>query len=159
MLINSIEENIIQNHPHCGKVKEFNVDNIYSSINVIQENNLPKYIFSVYTYEQLKAVVDNGFKNIMVDLFTRDTLNLHKIKELYLDLNIYLKAPNIIKSEFDYVEEIIEDNIHNIKGIVTANLGIVNKFNNRTKIIGDYKLNIFNSFAGDFIRNLLKEVV
>ncbi|HIG0362125.1 U32 family peptidase [Clostridium sporogenes] len=156
MLINSIEENIIQNHPHCGKVKEFNVDNIYSSINVIQENNLPKYIFSVYTYEQLKAVVDNGFKNIMVDLFTRDTLNLHKIKELYLDLNIYLKAPNIIKSEFDYVEEIIEDNIHNIKGIVTANLGIVNKFNNRTKIIGDYKLNIFNSFAGDFYKEFIK---
>ncbi len=115
------------------------MDNIYSNINGIKENGLPKYIFSIYTYQQLRAVVDNGFKNIIVDLFTRNPLNLHKIKGLYQDLNIYLKAPNIIKSEFDYVEKIIEDNLHNIKGIVTANLGIVNKFNNRTEIIGDYK--------------------
>ncbi|OPD20024.1 peptidase U32 [Clostridium botulinum] len=156
ILINSIEEKIIQNNPHCGKVKEFNVDNIYSNINGIKRNNLQKYIFSIYTYEQLKAVVDNGFKNIIVDLFTKNPLNLHKIKGLYQDLNIYLKAPNIIKSEFHYVEKIIEENLHNIKGIVTANLGIVNKFNNRTEIIGDYKLNIFNSFAGDFYKDFIK---
>ncbi|AJE13030.1 U32 family peptidase [Clostridium botulinum] len=156
ILINSIEEKIIQNNPHCGKEKEFNVDNIYSNINRIKENDLPKYIFSIYTDEQLKAVVDNGFKNIIVDLFTRNPLNLHKIKGLYQDLNIYLKAPNIIKSEFHYVEKIIEENLHNIKGIVTANLGIVNKFNNRTEIIGDYKLNIFNSFAGDFYKDFIK---
>ncbi|MBY6953201.1 DUF3656 domain-containing U32 family peptidase [Clostridium botulinum] len=156
ILINSIEEKIIQNNPHCGKIKRVNVDNIYSNINGIKENDLPKYIFSIYTYEQLKAVADNGFKNIIVDLFTRNPLNLHKIKGLYQDLNIYLKAPNIIKSEFDYVEKIIEENLYNIKGIVTANLGIVNKFNNRTKIIGDYKLNIFNSFAGDFYKDFIK---
>ncbi|MHB9929008.1 DUF3656 domain-containing U32 family peptidase [Clostridium botulinum] len=156
ILINSIEEKIIQNNPHRGKIKRVNVDNIYSNINGIKENDLPKYIFSIYTYEQLKAVADNGFKNIIVDLFTRNPLNLHKIKGLYQDLNIYLKAPNIIKSEFDYVEKIIEENLYNIKGIVTANLGIVNKFNNRTKIIGDYKLNIFNSFAGDFYKDFIK---
>lgn len=156
ILINSIEEKIIQNNPHCGKIKRVNVDNIYSNINGIKENDLPKYIFSIYTYEQLKAVADNGFKNIIVDLFTRNPLNLHKIKGVHQDLNIYLKAPNIIKSEFDYVEKIIEDNLHNIKGIVTANLGIVNKFNNRTEIIGDYKLNIFNSFAGDFYKDFIK---
>ncbi|HCL4448235.1 TPA: U32 family peptidase [Clostridium botulinum] len=156
ILINSIEEKIIQNNPYCGKIKRVNVDNIYSNINGIKENDLPKYIFSIYTYEQLKAVADNGFKNIIVDLFTRNPLNLHKIKGLYQDLNIYLKAPNIIKSEFDYVEKIIAENLYNIKGIVTANLGIVNKFNNRTKIIGDYKLNIFNSFAGDFYKDFIK---
>ncbi len=97
MLINSIEENIIQNNPHCGKIKGGSVDNIYSSINEIKENNLPQHIFSVYTYEQLKAVVDNGFRNVIIDLFTRVPLNIQKIKESYEALNIYLKVPNINK--------------------------------------------------------------
>ncbi|EJP6473284.1 U32 family peptidase [Clostridium botulinum] len=156
MFIKSIEENIIQNNSQCGKIKGNNVDNIYDNINRIKEDNLPEYMFSVYTYEQLKAVVDGGFRNIIVDLFTRNPLNLNKIKELYKDLNIYLKVPNIIKSEFSYVENIIEDSLYRIKGIVTANLGIINKFNNKTEIIGDYKLNIFNSFAGDFYKEFIK---
>ncbi|WP_409068951.1 DUF3656 domain-containing protein [Clostridium sp. FAM 1755] len=156
MFIKSIEEKIIQNNSQCGKIKENNVDNIYDNINRIKEDNSPEYMFSVYTYEQLKAVVDCGFRNIIVDLFIRNALNLNKIKELYKDLNIYLKVPNIIKSEFSYVENIIEDNLYRIKGIVTANLGIINKFNNKTEIIGDYKLNIFNSFAGDFYKEFIK---
>ncbi len=143
------------NNPQCGKIEEVNVDNIYDNVNVIKEENLPKYMFLVYTYEQLKAVVYSGFKNIIVDLFTRNPLNLKKIKETYRGLNIYLKIPNIIKSEFSYVENTIEDNLYRIKGIVTANLGIINKFNNKTEIIGDYKLNIFNSFAGDFYKDFI----
>jgi len=52
-------------------------------------------------------------------------------------------VPNIIKSEFNLVTEAIEKNISKIKGLITANLGIINVFKNRLNIIGDYKLNSF----------------
>jgi len=71
------------------------------------------------------------------------------------DVNIYLKVPNIIKSEFESVCEFIENNLGSIKGIITANLGIINRFNKRISIIGDYKLNVFNSYAGDFYKDFL----
>ncbi|EJO5349527.1 U32 family peptidase [Clostridium botulinum] len=156
MLVNSIEEKILQNYTHCGQIKEVYVDNIYNNTNKRKEDDLSIYIFSVYTYDQLKAVVDHGFRNVIIDLFTRKPLRLDKINKQYPDLNVYLKVPNIIKSEFTQVEKMIEENLQNIKGIVTANLGIVNKFNNKTEIIGDYKLNIFNSFAGDFYKEFIK---
>ncbi|WP_251860940.1 U32 family peptidase [Clostridium sp. Marseille-Q2269] len=156
ILINSIEEKILQKCPYCRKINAVNVDNIYRNINKIRDNKLPNYIFSVYTYEQLQAIVDNGFNNIIIDLFMSQSLSLDKIYAQYENLNIHLKAPNIIKSEFNYVEKIIKDNLHKIKGIVTSNLGIISKFNDRTDIIGDYKLNIFNSFAGDFYNKFIK---
>lgn len=45
-----------------------------------------------------------------------------------------------------------------IKGIVTSNLGIINKFNSNLSIIGDYKLNIFNSYSVLFYEKFLNEV-
>jgi len=64
--------------------------------------------------------------------------------------NLYMIVPNIIKSEFNLVTEAIEKNISKIKGLITANLGIINVFKNRLNIIGDYKLNILNSESYDF---------
>ena len=92
-----------------------------------------------------------GFNNIAINPFMRGfTMDLN-IK----DVNTYIKVPNIIKGEFESVCEFIENNLGNIKGIITANLGIISRFNKKTIVIGDYKLNIFNSYAGDFYKDFL----
>lgn len=59
-------------------------------------------------------------------------------------------TPEIIKTEFQNVVNLIEELKDNIKGIITANAGIINLYKDKLTLIGDYKLNIFNSKALDF---------
>ena len=68
---------------------------------------------------------------------------------------VFLKLPSVIKSEFEYVCKAIEENLENIEGIITSNLGIISKFKYKVQIIGDYKLNIFNRYALDFYKNFV----
>ncbi len=89
---------------------------------------------------------------IAVDLFTKNCDI--KIKDIKYN-KLYVKVPNIIKGEFSKICDIIEENLVSIQGIVTANLGIVNKFKERTKILGDYKLNIFNHESYNFYSNFM----
>jgi len=116
-----------------------------------QDNIIPETLIYVSNDQQLRAVLEMGFDNIVINPFMREcNINFNKY-----DVNIYLKVPNIIKSEFESVCEFIENNLSKLKGIVTANLGIINRFNKRISIIGDYKLNVFNSYAGDFYKDVL----
>ncbi len=112
-----------------------------------------KYLICVKTLEQLKSVLSFIDENpdidpaIGVDLFKKGGgFNLEEVDYE----NLYMIVPNIIKSEFNLVTEAIEKNISKIKGLITANLGIINVFKNRLNIIGDYKLNILNSESYDF---------
>ncbi len=112
-----------------------------------------EYLICVKTLEQLKSVLSFIGENpditpaIGVDLFKKgEGLNLEGVDYE----NLYMIVPNIIKSEFNLVTEAIEKNISKIKGLITANLGIINVFKNRLNIIGDYKLNILNSESYDF---------
>ncbi|MEW8994899.1 DUF3656 domain-containing protein [Clostridium sp.] len=112
-----------------------------------------EYLICVKTMEQLKSVLKFIDENpeitpaIGVDLFKKgEALNLEEVKYE----NLYMIVPNIIKNEFNLVTEAIEKNISKIKGLITANLGIINVFKNRLNIIGDYKLNILNSESYDF---------
>lgn len=112
-----------------------------------------EYLICVKTQEQLKSVLSFIGENpditpaIGVDLFKKgESLNLEGVDYE----NLYMIVPNIIKSEFNLVTEAIEKNISKIKGLITANLGIINVFKNRLNIIGDYKLNILNSESYDF---------
>jgi putative protease len=112
-----------------------------------------EYLICVKTMEQLKSVLKFTGENpainpaIAVDLFKKgEALNLEEVDYE----NLYIIVPNIIKSEFSLVIEAIEKNISKIKGLITANLGIINVFKNRLNIIGDYKLNILNSESYDF---------
>ncbi|WP_186430963.1 DUF3656 domain-containing protein [Clostridium sp. BSD9I1] len=115
---------------------------------------VPEKMFYVTTVEQLKALKELGERDIIFNPFIRNSkLNIERL--LKEEVNIYLKAPNIIKEEFNYVEKYINDNLKNIKGIVTANLGIINKFNSIVPIIGDYKLNIFNSYSLEFFNKII----
>ena len=111
-------------------------------------------LYQCVTKEQLKALLDEGINDIAIDVFNRDkdALKINDIKELsnIEGLNLYLKIPNIIKSEFDKVINIIEKVKECIKGLVTVNVGIIRKYQNELIIIGDYKLNIINSQALNF---------
>ncbi|MGG7176177.1 DUF3656 domain-containing U32 family peptidase [Clostridium paraputrificum] len=105
------------------------------------------------TKTQLKTLIKMGIKDIGVDLYSRekDSLNIRDISELE-GVNIYLLTPEIIKSEFDAVVKMIEKSKDYIKGLITSNAGIINIYKDKMPIIGDYKLNIFNSEALNFYR-------
>ncbi|MBQ6820038.1 MAG: U32 family peptidase [Clostridium sp.] len=126
---------------------------IYSETNIDKDNNL-NILYQCITKEQLKALLDEEVKDIAIDIFNRDkdALKINDIKELskISDLNIYLKVPNIIKSEFDSITKVIDKVKEYIKGIVTVNVGIIRKYKDELIIIGDYKLNIINSEALKF---------
>ncbi len=118
-------------------------------------NEIPKYIFCVNKLEQMKAIYENGFLDVAVNIFGRKS----NIKDVNIkENNVWLKVPNIIKSEFEAVCSKIEELLPYIKGIVTSNLGILHKFKGKTTIIGDYKLNIFNSTAAAFYSDFLDGV-
>lgn len=112
-----------------------------------------EYLVCVKNQDQLKAALDFAKENpeiapaLAVDIFQKgSTINLENVSYE----NLYLVVPNIIKSEFEQVVTIVQKYLPRIKGIVTANLGIVNIFKDKTSIIGDYKLNIINSEGYQF---------
>ena len=112
-----------------------------------KENNV-EILYQCITKEQLDTLVDLGAKDIAVDIFSREE-KAATLKDIIAysnkNINIYLKTPNIIKSEFNKVVDIIEKVKDYIKGIVTSNAGLIRKYQKKLYIIGDYKLNIINS--------------
>lgn len=116
-------------------------------------------IVTCVTKSQLKTLIDLGVKNIGVDLYSRekDAITSEDIKNIK-DVNIYIHTPEIIKSEFKAVVKKIDENKPYIKGLITGNAGIINIYKDEMKIIGDYKLNIFNSEAANFYREDLNMV-
>ena len=112
-------------------------------------------LYQCITKEQLKALVEEGIDNIAVDIFNRDR-DAVKMQDLVDEanknnnINFYLKLPNIIKSEYDKVINIIEKLKGSIKGLITVNAGIIRRYQKELYIIGDYKLNIINSEALKF---------
>ncbi|AYE35566.1 DUF3656 domain-containing U32 family peptidase [Clostridium septicum] len=116
-------------------------------------------LYQCITKSQLKAIIEEGAKDISIDIFNRhkEGLRIQDLKNLAKSssVNIYLKVPNIIKSEFNKVIDIIEEVKPYIKGIVTVNVGIINKYKSDLYIIGDYKFNIINSEALKFYQNII----
>jgi putative protease len=121
------------------------------------KKHLPKAVVVASSIEHIKAFKDSGIKGVLaVDPFKRQNLlDLEDIVENYSN-NLYIRVPNIIKGEFDYIVKLIDKHINVIQGIVTSNLGIINKYKDRTQIIGDYKSNIFNSEALKFYTDILQ---
>lgn len=125
----------------------------------LKENKELSILYTCCTKEQLKALGELRVKNIGVDLSlkSKNRISLKDLEE-YKDLNLYILTPEIIKEEFDLVVEEIEKASKYIKGVITSNAGIINKFKDKLYLIGDYKLNIFNSKALEFYREDLNNV-
>lgn len=116
------------------------------------DQNSENYFIFVSTDEQFRAVYEMGFKNIIFSPFVYNRkINFENILS-YKDLNLYLKFPTIIKDfELDKIFNVFKKFEKYVKGIVTSNAGIIKHFKNLNfEIIGDSKLNIFNSMAVDF---------
>lgn len=117
------------------------------------------YLFTCTTREQLKILIDNGIENIGVDLFNKsmNSISINDISQID-GVNIYLLLPEIIKKEFNNIVDIIEGSKSDICGLITSNAGIINRYKDELTIIGDYKLNVFNSEALEFYRKDLDNV-
>ena len=126
---------------------EYEYETLKKDIN-LKENKELSILYTCCTKEQLKALGELKVKNIGVDLSlkSKDRISLKDLEE-YKDLNLYILTPEIIKEEFDLVVEEIEKASKYIKGVITSNAGIINKFKDKLYLIGDYKLNIFNSIG------------
>ena len=115
------------------------------------------YIYSCITKDQLKALMEDEFtENIALNVFysrIKGSLNkgdVKKLSESNHNKNIFLKIPEIIKQEFDFITNIIDELSPYIKGLITSNAGIIRKYKDSMFIIGDYKLNIFNNEGAEF---------
>lgn len=110
--------------------------------------DVPEQLFVVSSSQQLKAVEDLGLSTVAIDMASR-YLDRRDIFTCNIP-NIYLKLPNIARAEERSIIKYVEENMSKIKGIITANLGLINYFHDKIPCIGDYKLNVFNSEALDF---------
>ena len=135
------------------RVRPQNTDIADNKINKSFEIN--KNIYSCITSEQLKALEEMNAEVVAIDIFSREKGALKKsdIIELFNRRNkidIYLKISSIVKGEFSVVCKVIEELKPYISGIITSNIGLINKYNKDMNIIGDYKLNIMNSESLSF---------
>lgn len=139
----SIKEKLnIQNN--IGRAEQSKVNKVTADI--------PGNIVYLSTEEQLRAFIESDFRCAAINPFGElGFASLNRFK----DREILLKLPNIIKEEFESLCEAIEERLEYIDGIITSNLGLISRFKGRTPIIGDYKLNIFNSYALDFYRDFI----
>lgn len=114
--------------------------------------SLDNPIIIINTKEQLRAVQECGVNSMVIDLFMKKCdIDL---ESLDID-NLYIRVPTIVKGEFSHLCKVIEGLLPKIKGILTSNLGIIRRFKEKTLIIGDYKLNIFNSYSLKFYKDIL----
>lgn len=147
-LTDEIEKYILsKNRCRTENTKYANLD-----IGKNRELELPENMVFVSNREQLKAVLESNLNCICINPFQRNC----EIKLDDIEKKVYIMIPNIVKEEFNYICKFIQDNLHMIQGIVTSNLGIISKFGGKLNIIGDYKLNIFNSEALAFYNRLTR---
>lgn len=116
-------------------------------------------VFTCTTKEQLETLVENNVKNIAVDMFNKSRLSVG-INDLEGkdNVNLYLLLPEIIKTEFNGIINVIEKCKPHIKGLITSNAGIIKKYKDELVLIGDYKLNVYNSESLEFYRQDLNNV-
>ncbi|MGL5066678.1 MAG: DUF3656 domain-containing U32 family peptidase [Sarcina sp.] len=117
-------------------------------------------LIAKFSYKhQLQAGLDLGLKTVVIDIFgkNKDTLKRGIFNEIdFGDTAVYLDVPNIVKEEFDVVCRIIDSVGDKIEGILTGNDGIIRRYKDKYKILGGYKLNVFNADALKFYNQYLE---
>lgn len=156
-LINIVEEYAVKKYKHNYEANITLKNLIYDNQYTKQNSSL---MVLVNTFEQFKAAKESGLCSIAVNLFNRGEKAL-KLEQISGE-KIHLFVPGIIKEEYDricgIIENIIKSKDNTIEGIVTSNLGIIDRFSKDINITGDYKLNVFNSYAGEFYKDTLEEL-
>lgn len=148
-LINKIENYIIKKSNKNIK----GINNI-QRIEAYKKDVCLEALVCVNTLEQLEAAREFKEYNLAYNPFMRQcNIRLEHIKE-----PVYIIVPNIIKEEFNDICNFLDKNKSAIKGLVTSNYGIINKYHDKFNIVGDYKLNLFNSYGIEFFKDILKEM-
>lgn len=154
-LVAKIENYTLNNDKN--KIENTNIQSNIERAEELKESkptaNIPEIIVYLSSEEQLRAFMESDFKCAAINPFGE--LNFNYISKLK-DKKVFLRIPNVIKEEFEILCKTIEENLKNIYGIITSNLGIISRFKGIIPIIGDYKLNIFNSYALDFYKNFIE---
>jgi len=110
-------------------------------------------LITVNNMEAYEAVKSFGY-DAVID-YLGDKKSDIKLEDICGKEDIYLKLPNIIKEEFEEVVGKIDEFLPKLKGIITGNLGIIRRYKGRVPLIGDYKLNIFNSAGAYYYKDFL----
>lgn len=117
----------------------------------------PLKLVTIATHDQLRACLQVGIKDLAIHPFYRGEKYLtFKDVEVLLkenpNLNIYLKVSNILRGEFSAVVKKIRalSSFGALAGLITNHGGIIRALAKDYKILGDYKLNLFNSDALKF---------
>ncbi|WP_461207445.1 U32 family peptidase [Clostridium sp. DL1XJH146] len=145
--VNTVETDMIEINPF--DIKSSHVNGVIKNDTELKDE-LFVYVLSE---EAFRAAIDSKVSNIIVDPFKRGFSYDFSKK---VDASIFMKVPNIIKEEYDSICSYIDENLANIDGIVTGNLGIIDQYKNITKIYGDYKLNVFNKDTAEFWNQYLE---
>jgi putative protease len=126
-------------------------------------------LVSVSTKDQLKAALELGVKDLVLYPFYRGSRyvgfpEIRKLLEERPDIHVYIKVSNILRTELHGVVEKIRKYaaFGKISGIITGNAGVIRLLSSEFYIIGDYKLNLFNSSAirfyeGDIQMSMISE--
>lgn len=107
-------------------------------------------------YSKLKNV-DNIYIPIKYFHFKKYYQCLEQLSNLF---NIYIYTPSVLKDNYKNVFlSIIEEAIKNfkIKGFVISNYGyidLLSEYNSKYKFIGNYTLNVFNSYSAMFFEKI-----
>jgi putative protease len=155
-LINKVESYLIGKNEDEEKIEKISIQSNKDKLQKLDKLtwHMPKTIIYANNELQLKAFMESDFKCVAINPFGE--LSFTYLSNLRnKDKKVYLKIPNIIKIEFEYIRKAIEERLEDIEGIITSNLGIISNFTGRVPIIGDYKLNIFNSCALDFYKDFI----
>lgn len=117
----------------------------------------PKKLVSVATRAQLHAALEAGATEIAVYPFYRGEsyVSFSDVRKLLMEkreIRLFIKVSNILRSELHGVMKKVRElaGIGEIAGVITNNVGVIHSIKNEFHIIGDYKLNIFNSDSLDF---------
>lgn len=118
--------------------------------------SIPSKLVVAATIKQVKAALEAGAKDIAIYPWYRgiqyvDLKSLEGLAGENPDVRFYLRASSILKGEFDMVLASVRRLAESgsIRGVLTSNMGLVRALKGICPVIGDYKLNLFNSSSLD----------
>ena len=80
---------------------------------------------------------------------------LNNLIDIKNSTEIYLELPQMMNElQFDIIDQYLEKHGHLFDGLLISNLGVINKYAKKYKMISNYNLNIYNHKALNFYKEL-----
>ena len=121
------------------------------------DNEKPKKLLIIRKREHLQLIIDKETV-LVVDPYYQDQGSMNKKDVSQLDVDFWVRLPSIMKTETQREVDWVLS-LQHCKGVVTSNIGAIHLLKNKKPVIGDYKLNIFNSVSLSIFDSLLGSVV